>query len=142
MVSPRQIMSRQELTCRYVVQAPNAFWARAVQGARPAPESKMTSERMARRRIELLQAAEQVQETQLPHQPGRLDDDAAVHLRDPGPPIDEHDRNLLDAEAPLPAAERHLDLEPVALRPHPIEPDALERAAAEALEPAGGVGDG
>src|ERR1044072_5264099 len=64
-----------------------------------------------------LQAAQQVEETKLPHHPRCLEDDLAMHLRNAGAAIHEHDGDLLDPEPALPAAERDLDLEPVALRP-------------------------
>src|SRR5207245_10814608 len=78
---------------------------------------------------------------QPPYQPGRLPPDAAIQLRRSGAPIHEQDRDLPQTEALLPALERHLDLERVAVRLHAIEPHALECAPAEALETAGGVVD-
>src|SRR5262249_1441357 len=89
----------------------------------------------------LLQAAEQVQEAELPYQPRGLDDDAPVHLRDAGAPIHEHDRDLLYPHPPPPGPERHPDLEPVPLRAYAVQPDALQRPAAETLEASGRVHD-
>src|SRR5437899_1134680 len=78
-----------------------------------------------------LHAAEQVEQAQPPHQPNGLPDDAPVHLGESSAPVHEHDRNLAQPEALLPALERHLDLERVAVRLHPVEVHALERLAPE-----------
>src|SRR5262245_13530392 len=69
----------------------------------------------------LLHPAKQIIEAQPPYHPRRFPDDAAVHLGDSGPAVHEHDRDLLDSKALLPALERHLDLKRVAIRFHTVE---------------------
>src|SRR5882672_2552026 len=126
------MMSLQVWACRYVVHLP---WACAA-GARTRSSGRMN---IRRRDMHSLQAAQQVEEAELPHHPRGFEDDSSMHLRRAGAAIHEHDGDLLDPESALPAAERHLDLETVALRPHLVERDALERAAPEALEAPGRV---
>src|SRR6185295_11599365 len=63
-----------------------------------------------------LELAEQAREAEPPHHPQSLPDDAPVHLGRSRPPIDEQNRDLDQSHAALPAFERHLDLEGVAVR--------------------------
>src|SRR6266508_7057648 len=114
-----------------VVHAPLAAAAAGPKRAESA--ARTTAHRLL---ISLLQTPEQVEPPQPPDHPRRLPDDAAVHLGHPDAAVHEHDRDLLDSKASLPALERHLDLERVPVGAHLVQPHARERTPAEALEAA------
>src|SRR5262245_20121012 len=122
------------------VAAPEASGRSAAASANAATKNDDAARRCVRIKYSL-PAAEQIQQAQPPDHPRRFPDDATVHFRDSRPPVDEDDRDLLDLEAALPALERHLDLERVAVRAHAVEADPFEGAATEALEPARGIVD-
>src|SRR5688572_12368469 len=73
--------------------------------------------------------------------PERLEADPPAELRGAAAPVDEEERDLLEARARARAAVIQLDLEPVAVRAHVLDADPFEQLAAQAAEPARGVGD-
>src|SRR5688572_32959824 len=85
-----------------------------------------------------LEPAEPVGEPQPPDDPERLDGDPKAQLGGAARPVEEEERQLLDARAVLLEAVVHLDLERVAVRADALEADPLEHRAADAAEAAGG----
>src|SRR5690606_35569029 len=96
-------------------------------GTRQIGQAQRTS------RIAMSEAAEHRLEPELPGAPHGLADDPLRHLRLTRGPVDEHDRDLADAEALLPRAHAGLDLERVALGLDLVERDALVHFSAERL---------
>src|SRR5437899_1512953 len=107
----------------------------------PAATARVAPSRARSRLRKLFHPSEKVHEAQSPHQPGRLPDDPAAHLRDPCAAVHEHDRDLADAKPPFPDLKGYLNLEGVAVRLHLVQADALQGPAAETLEAPGGVVD-
>src|SRR5262249_7346677 len=77
--------------------------------------------------LQLWELAHEAHEATAPHEPRGLPDDAPVHLADAGAPVDERDRDLLDAESQPPHLVRHLDLERVAVGVHAPQIQGTER---------------
>src|SRR5712671_4231120 len=71
------------------------------------------------------------------HQQQRFARDLAAHLRLADLTVDEVDRDLLDAQAGARHAERHLDLERIALRRDPGQVELPQRRGVEAAEAGG-----
>ena len=98
-----------------LVGRPRARWSRGGRGRHGARGGGQQEERQEQDRPEIthgsLDAAEEGQEAQAPHQAGGLPDDVPAHLRHAGAAVREHDGDLADPHPPLPALEAHLDLE-------------------------------
>src|SRR5262249_32866798 len=123
---------------RWVCHAPSAATHSGSQTTAQAAARAGASPR-ARRVIGSVPAAHEAHQAQPPDHADRFPDDAAAHLGNAGATIHEHDGDLADLEPALPALERHLDLERIAVGADPLEPDPLQGPAAEALEAAGRV---